>query len=33
MEPVGDGDVAIDPAGAELLKVAVGDTVMHVGRT
>jgi arginine N-succinyltransferase len=33
MEPLGDGEVAIDPLGAALLKVDVGDTVMHVGRT
>jgi arginine N-succinyltransferase len=33
MEPLGDGEIAIDPLGAELLKVGVGDTVMHVGRT
>jgi hypothetical protein len=30
---MGDGEIAIDPLGAELLKVSVGDTIMHVGRT
>jgi arginine N-succinyltransferase len=33
MEPLGDGEIAIDPLGAELLKVEVGDAIMHVGRT
>jgi arginine N-succinyltransferase len=33
MEPLGDGEVGIDPVGAELLKVDVGDTIMHVWRT
>jgi arginine N-succinyltransferase len=33
VELLGDGEIAIDPVGAGLLKVGIGDTVMHVGRT
>ena len=33
VETLEGNEIAIDPAGAELLGVGVGDTIMHVGRT